>query len=142
VDIAYPALFRRYLSTLLDGLLLLLAIVVISKLLGNRPSLTGLRVVLFLFVVLGYEPLLTTYACTVGQYLMGIRVRRAADPTQHLSVFAAYVRYLVKIPLGMLSFMTIGFTSQRRAIHDFAARSIMIFASRPAAAGEVGASAA
>jgi len=143
VDTTYPTLVRRYLSTLIDGLLLLLLIVLIAKLLGNRQGLTGLRVALFVFLVLGYEPLLTAYACTLGQYLMGIRVRRATDSTRHLTLLAAYVRYLVKVPLGILSFVTIGFTRQRRALHDFAAASLMVFASPTAAASsEVGAPAA
>ncbi len=127
LDVEYPTLFRRYLSTLVDGLLLIAAIIAISGLLGNREGLTGLRIALFLFLLVGYEPLLTAYACTGGQYLLGIRVRRADAPAHLLNLLAAYVRYLVKLPLGLVSFITISFTRRQRALHDFAARSIMVF---------------
>ena len=135
MEIEYPTLFRRYLSTLVDGLLLIGGIVVFSSMLGNREGLTGLRIALFLFLLLGYEPLLTAYACTLGQYLLGIRVRRVDAPTRRLSFLAAYVRYLVKIPLGVVSFITIGFTRQQRALHDFAAKSIMIRNPAPGSTG-------
>jgi uncharacterized RDD family membrane protein YckC len=131
LEIQYPTLFRRYLSTLVDGLLLIGGIVVFSNLLGNREGLTGFRIALFLFLLLGYEPVLTAYACTLGQYLLGIRVRRVDAPTRRLSLPAAYVRYLVKVPLGLISFLTIGFTKQQRALHDFAAKSIMIRKTAP-----------
>jgi uncharacterized RDD family membrane protein YckC len=132
VEPTYPGLFRRYLSTLLDGLLLIAAMLVVPQFLqGTSRGLVATRVGLLVFLVLGYEPLLTTYAYTLGQYIMGIRVRRASDPTRRINLLAVYVRYLVKLPLGFISLLTIGFTRQRRALHDFVARSIMIDVRRP-----------
>jgi hypothetical protein len=99
VEPTYPGLFRRYLSTLLDGLLLIAAMLVVPQFLqGTSRGLVATRVGLLVFLVLGYEPLLTTYAYTAGQYIMGIRVRRASDPTRRINLLAAYIRYLVKLP--------------------------------------------
>jgi uncharacterized RDD family membrane protein YckC len=38
----------------------------------------------------------------------------------------AFFRYVLKISLGWISFLTMHSNSQRRAIHDFAAGSVMI----------------
>jgi uncharacterized RDD family membrane protein YckC len=71
---------------------------------------------------------------TAGQYITGIRVRQLSDPSRRINVAAAYARYLVKLPLGFISFLTMGFNQRRRAIHDFVARSVVIDVSRPAVA--------
>jgi len=132
VTVTYPSLFRRYLSSLIDGLLLIAGMVFgadILALIGPPP--TAARVGWFLFLILGYEPLLTANAMTLGQYITGIRVRRLSDPSRRVNLVAAYARYLIKLPLGFLSFLTIGFNERRRAIHDFVAKSIVIDAARP-----------
>jgi uncharacterized RDD family membrane protein YckC len=79
--------------------------------------------VLILFV---YEPVLTSRLCTIGQRLTGLRVRRYGNPGERIGVLAAYVRFAVKILLGAISFLTLGFTKEKRAIHDLAAGSIML----------------
>lgn len=126
-DPSYPRLLRRYVSTLLDGFLLLVIVLTVPDFLqGTAWGVTAIRVSLFLFLALGYEPLLTWRTCTLGQYVMGIRVRRASDPESHINLLAAYVRYLVKIFLGFISLFTIVFTRRRQAIHDLVTRSVMI----------------
>ncbi len=98
------------------------------------PPPTAARVGWFFFLILGYEPLLTANAMTLGQYITGIRVRRLSDPGQRINIAAAYARYLTKLPLGFVSFLTMGFNQRRRAIHDFVAGSIVIDVPTSAAA--------
>ena len=64
--------------------------------------------------------------CTLGNYIKGIRVRKAADSTKRISFLQAIVRYPVKLTLGWLSFLTIHTNTKRRAIHDMASGSVMI----------------
>ncbi len=58
---------------------------------------------------------------------MGVRVRRFPS-LERISLLMAYGRIIVKALLGILSFFTLPFSKNRRAIHDMAARSIVIFA--------------
>jgi uncharacterized RDD family membrane protein YckC len=125
VEPSYPTLTRRYVSSLIDGLLLI-AMLIVGALLLQGEGLATARVAVFIFVFLAYEPLLTSQGLTLGQYLTGIRVRRLDDVTRRIPLYAAYIRYLVKIPLGFVSFLTMSFNERQRAIHDFAAGSVVV----------------
>ena len=72
-----------------------------------------------------YEPFCTSKLYTIGQLLVGMRVRSFSD-RQKISLPAAYVRFVVKFLLGFISFFYIGATENRRTIHDLAAGSIVI----------------
>jgi hypothetical protein len=112
LSFTYPSLFRRYLSSLVDALLIIAGMVFGGDVLGLiGPPPTAARVGWFLFLILGYEPLLTAYAMTLGQYITGIRVRRLGDSNQRIKVTAAYARYLIKIPLGSSHFSRSASTS-------------------------------
>lgn len=125
----YPTLLRRYVSSLIDGLLLIAAATVVAfTLQGDGSLVVGLRLTLIFGLILLYEPLLTSRSATVGQRLTGIRVRRADDHTKRIGIPQAYLRILVKLPLGFLSFFSMGFNKERRALHDFATGSVMVFA--------------
>jgi uncharacterized RDD family membrane protein YckC len=67
-----------------------------------------------------------TLGCTLGNYIKGIRVRQISDTSKKINLIQALIRYPVKVMLGWFSFLTIGSNSKRRAIHDFAAGSVMI----------------
>ena len=73
-----------------------------------------------------YEPLLVTYAATLGQYVLGIRVRDTRDPQQRINILQSYIRIVLKLSLGWLSLLTINFNPQHRAIHDLAAGSVVV----------------
>jgi uncharacterized RDD family membrane protein YckC len=73
-----------------------------------------------------YEPFCMAFGCTLGNYVIGIRVRNNNDETKRINIIKSYIRYLVKLFLGWISFITISFNPRKRAIHDFAANSIMI----------------
>jgi hypothetical protein len=77
-----------------------------------------------------YEPVLTTFSATIGQRVMGIRVRNAKNPDKHINILQAYLRLIVKYLLGWLSFITIGFDERHRAIHDLAGESVVVRSSR------------
>jgi len=123
----YPTVFRRYLGSLIDGLLMLGAVIGGGFLIGDvGPRFTWLRGVWLGFILLGYEPLFTSLSATVGQRLMGFRVRRHADSTRRIPIPSAYLRYAVKLFLGVISFFTMSFSRQQRAIHDIAVGSVVI----------------
>jgi uncharacterized RDD family membrane protein YckC len=123
----YPPLIQRYLSTVIDGFVLLFVMVAVSVgLQGSDPTLRGVRIALVLGTFATYEPVLTSTAMTLGQLVTGIRVRHYDVPYERISIAQAYVRWVVKMLLGWFSFLTMGFNRERRAVHDLAARSVVV----------------
>ena len=126
----YPTLQMRYLSSLIDGMLLLFAVVIGTiAYQGGNQTVHEARVFFLVVFVMSYEPILTSQLCTVGQKCIGIRVRRYSDQSQRISLGRAYWRTFLKGLLGAYSFFAMGFNKQRRAAHDYAARSIVVEAS-------------
>jgi uncharacterized RDD family membrane protein YckC len=122
-----PTIKARYISMLIDVLIIVLLSLGISSLLDTIEQVPGfVKGILFVVVVLLYEPILITAGTTVGQFFLNLRVRNFKHPDQKLAFHLAILRTLVKIFLGWLSFVTVTFNVNRRAIHDFASGSIMI----------------
>jgi len=122
-----PSIKTRYISMLIDVLLIILISLGIAELLDNRIEIPGyVRGILFLIVVILYEPILISFACTFGQLLMSIRVRRFRKPNERIWVVNAIFRSITKATLGWLSFITVTFNINRRAIHDYLSGSIVI----------------
>ena len=122
-----PTITTRYLSILIDGICLLLIALGISALFEKFGDLPGfVRGITLVIVIILYEPILVTLGCTIGQLFMNIRVRDFRNPEKKLSFYLAIFRFIIKIILGWLSFVTVTFNISRRAIHDLASGSIMI----------------
>src|SRR3954447_6571480 len=133
----FPPLGRRYLGSVVDGLVVLAGTLLIGTVLGDvSPSLVPLRVALFVLLWVGYEPGGTAFGVTLGQRLLGYRVRREADPKHRIGLPAAAVRFVVKLALGLLSFITMGFNNRRRALHDLASGSVVLSAEAATTAAE------
>lgn len=123
----YPLLLRRVQASILDLLVLLISMFGASSLFDRFdtvPDQVTALTMLILFVL--YEPMCTTLGATLGQYIIGIRVRKSDHPDKTINFFQAMLRYVLKITLGWLSFITIHFDQQRKAIHDIASGSVMI----------------
>lgn len=126
-NIALPTVTRRYLSTFIDSTLVILMFIAISFIFPQDTSnFPFIRLTLIIIMFLIYEPFLTSKFCTLGQKITGIRVREI-NSLQKISILSAYGRIIVKMILGMISFFTIPFTKGKRAIHDFAVDSVVIF---------------
>lgn len=122
----YPTIVRRYFSTVIDFCLAFGCVGAVGLLqLAEERVVLGRTMVLVAYFGL-YEPLLTSRGCTVGQWLLRLRVRRSGAPDESITIGKAYLRYFVKCFFGTISFVTIPFTRRQRAIHDFAADSMMV----------------
>ena len=122
-----PTIKTRYTSMIIDVLIIVLLSIGISSLMETIGQVPGwVKGILFVVVVLLYEPILVTSGTTVGQFFMNIRVRNFRHPDRKLTFQAAVLRTLVKVFLGWLSFVTVTFNLNRRGIHDFVSSSIMI----------------
>lgn len=123
----YPLLGDRIQSTFIDMFLIIIMMFVFSGILDKFDNVPDwVRIVLFVGLFIAYEPLCTTLGFTVGNYIKGIRVRRFSDTTKRINIFQAIIRYIIKVLLGWISFLTINSNPKRRAIHDMAAASVMI----------------
>lgn len=123
----YPSLLKRVQSIFVDGLLILGLMFAMAAVLGDNESVPGAvkGLVVFGFWVL-YEPLCVAYGCTLGNYVMGIRVRKATNESQNISLIQSFVRVIVKFLLGWVSFLSIHFNDHKRAMHDLASGSVMV----------------
>jgi uncharacterized RDD family membrane protein YckC len=127
MEIQYPSILRRYFSTFIDGLFIVGMLVLWSYILdAENSTATNIRIGIILFMFFVYEPIFTAYFCTLGQKLTGIRIRNFSSGNR-ISIIQAYLRIIVKIFLGIFSFFTIPFTRNKRAIHDFAVGSLVIY---------------
>jgi uncharacterized RDD family membrane protein YckC len=127
VGIEYPGLLRRYFSTVIDGLFIIFMIILSGYIFDSKNHyLTNIRVGIILFMFFVYEPYCTSFLCTLGQKITGIRVRKSYD-YEKINLIQAYIREIVKIFLGIISFFTIPFSKNKRAIHDMAVGSIVIY---------------
>lgn len=122
----YPYMLRRCASSGIDMLFLLFFVINIAGLFDNIGLLTlPVKVALFCTFFL-YEPLMVAYACTFGQLITRIRVRRLDNPAQQISLGNSFVRYILKNIIGIISFFTVHSNPERRAIHDLAVNSVVI----------------
>ena len=127
IALRYPTIAKRVQSIFVDLLfivILMFAAAKIIDLFGDAPD--WVRIVLFLGLWGVYEPFCTAYACTIGNYLLKIRVRKINHPAERINLFQAYMRYIFKSSLGWLSFLSVHTNEERRAIHDLVAGSVMI----------------
>jgi len=122
-----PTIKTRYFSTLIDLLVILLFSFGVSALfeeIGQVPDYT--RGIFLVLVVFLYEPTLVSVGSTFGQFVLNIRVRSFKNPEKKLAFPLVFIRFMIKFFLGWLSFITVTFNINRRAIHDFASGSIVI----------------
>jgi len=115
---------RRWLGTVLDWAFIVLLLIAVAKI-GVSPQFEAWAVALAGVFVLLYEPLLTVYGCTLGQFLMRMRVRDEKT-LGHITLAQAYGRILVKYLLGTISVLTLPFQPRRQAIHDLCTDTLVI----------------
>ncbi|GAA4316889.1 RDD family protein [Flaviaesturariibacter amylovorans] len=125
--LVYPTLSDRIQSTFIDSILIVVMMFFAASALEQYEGAPDwIRVALFFGIWGVYEPVCTALGCTVGNYFKGIRVRRASDKDRKINLLQAFFRYLLKIGLGWVSFLTMHTNTERRAIHDIVAGSVVL----------------
>lgn len=123
----YPSLIERFQSNIIDALFIIIMMYVFSIVLGNFDNVPDwVRIVLFFFIWVIYDPLSTYLGATLGNLFIGLRVRKFTNHDEKLPFPNALFRYICKITLGSISFLTMHSNKEKRAIHDFAAGSVVI----------------
>ena len=123
----YPEIKDRIQSTFIDTILIIVVLFILSSIMDRYESMPDwLRITMFAVPFFFYEPIFQTFGCTLGNLVMGIRVRRNSNPEKRINFFQAMIRYPVKVVLGGISLLTIGSDPKKRALHDLASGSVMI----------------
>ena len=133
----YPSVFKRYFGSFIDGLLIFAAATLVASSMSDIGVGTkGTQILVFVFLILFLEPILTSSLATPGQFLFGYRVRRLNQGTHwnirptkiegKIGIFRALFRYLVKIILGFYSLLTIPASKGYRAVHDKMSGTIVV----------------
>ncbi|MFZ4798789.1 MAG: RDD family protein [Bacteroidia bacterium] len=124
---SYPSLIERFQSNFIDALFIIVMMYVFSLVLDNFENAPDwVRVTLFITIWVIYDPLFTSLGATLGNLIIGLRVRQYKNHDKRISFFKALIRYIFKISLGTISFLTIHSNKQKRAIHDFIVDSVVI----------------
>lgn len=123
----YPLLGDRIQSTFIDTILIIVLMFVFASILDQFENVPDwVRIGLFVFIWIIYDPVCTSFGFTLGNYCKGLRVRQHDDITKRINIVQAIFRYLLKLFLGWVSFLTINSNKEKRAIHDFAVGSVVI----------------
>jgi len=122
----YPLLVRRFKAIFIDSVLVMATLIIIMVVVQDSDLRTPIMLTSAAILLSTYEPLLTRYSRTLGQRLMKIRVVRYENPSARINLLNAYIRWFAKGLLGWLSFVTIHFNPERRAIHDLASSTVMV----------------
>jgi uncharacterized RDD family membrane protein YckC len=120
----YPSLLRRYIASLIDGATLFFVFILYMRA-PLRFSQSQAPDYWPLVLLVLYEPLLTRYLVTPGQFLMNIRVRTEPE-IERVPVSRTFLRLFVKYILGIISFIFMPAHRQKRALHDLAADTIVV----------------
>lgn len=124
----YPKVFLRVKGMLLDslilGVLIYSPVFVVVELGIESPALKAL---FMLIPALLFEPLCVCFSGgSIGHHYAGLQVADAKSGKK-LNFFMSLVRFLIKIPLGLVSLVSILITKRHQAIHDYLSHSVMIF---------------
>ena len=124
----YPKLNLRFKAAMIDSIFL--ATILYSTAYFSYdifPDNLYLRLVLIFLPSLSYEPILLYFTgSSIGHKIYKIGVMHQ-NPAKKLNLFQCYVRYIVKILLGIFSLLFMFFTNKRQSFHDLVTATLVIF---------------
>lgn len=126
-----PSLLVRMKCTMIDTVVFIILMYVVSAILNSLDIESGTIRAFALVIIILYEPIMTSVSRTLGQKIMGIRVRKFTPFVKdkeklNISIFKSMIRFVSKLLLGFISLLTIHGDSYGQAIHDKLGNSIMI----------------
>jgi len=117
---ADPVSLHKRVYALLVDTLLIMAVIFLGPVFGLQGKTFALMIFCFLFV---YDPLLIfLFGQTAGHKLMKIVV--VGNDGRKPSLIQAYIRFIMKCGLGMLSFFTM--MHKGLAIHDYLSKTKVV----------------
>ncbi|MBT4730154.1 MAG: RDD family protein, partial [Bacteroidetes bacterium] len=104
----YPGILKRVKAYVADWVVILLLMIIAYLIFSQFKNVAdSVRIIVFLFIFLIYDPLFTSlFGGTIGHLLNGIRVKRAVDEERNIIFPLALIRFIFKTLLGWLSMIT------------------------------------
>ena len=123
-----PGLSDRIKAFIMDGIVLVIFMFIAFKIIDSYEDVTTMtRKVVFLCILLVYDPLFTSFGGTIGHRAFNLRVKRESNPEKNIWFIAAVFRFAIKLLLGWISLLTIQSSSKGQAIHDMLTASTVIY---------------
>ncbi|MFI0430890.1 RDD family protein [Mariniflexile sp. HMF6888] len=127
-DKVYASVANRIKAAFIDSIIIIGAMYLNSEiftLFGSIPN--TVKIVVSVAIFLLYDPLFTAFnGGTIGHSLSKIGVRKDGEFDKYISFPNAFIRFILKATLGWISLLTITGNEKKKAIHDFAAKSVVI----------------
>ena len=127
-DITFPSLVERMKAVFFDIFILLVVFTLTSLFIDSISDIPAFgKGVIFIFMIYLYDPILIAFTGgTLGHKSMKLKVRRYKHPDKKITLWQAFIRFIIKGLLGWLSFLTVTSNKHRRAIHDLTSGSIIL----------------
>ena len=125
--LSYPRLIRRVRAILVDSIVLpvvVFGVVMVGSAVGVSDGYA--KFALLIVPIFFLEPAMVALTGgTIGHHLLGVRIA-TLDGQRNINIFAATLRFVVKVLLGWFSMIFILTTKRHQAFHDLLARSVVI----------------
>ncbi len=127
-EVKYGVLILRIKAIVVDSLVLMGFGIAASSILSKFDNVpVAVRIIVFLFIFILYDPIFTCLVGgTIGHLIMGLRVRQSKDETRKIIFPFAVLRFIFKVLLGWISLVTVPGDEKKKAIHDSIAGSVVI----------------
>jgi len=129
MNIQYANLPERVKAAFIDSIILILLMYMCSEIFALFESVSNAwRISASIFIFILYDPIFTsTFGGTIGHSFINIAIKKEDSPEQNISFFTALLRFIFKAVLGWVSLLTTTGNDKRKAIHDYVAKSIVIY---------------
>ena len=123
-----PGLLLRVKATTNDSIILIVLMGITADIfarIGGVPVYS--RVIAFLVIFVLYEPIMVSQiGSTFGHHMNKLKVQRD-DNGKRLSFGTAFIRFIIKATLGIISLFTVTVSKDKKAIHDMIVNSTVEF---------------
>lgn len=128
-EIEYPTILDRIKAYTMDTLFVIILSMAVTSFFSNYDNIPeNVRVITFISIFCLYDPILISlFGATMGHSMMNISVKREDNYNKNIKLHVAIFRFLFKVFLGWISFLTASRNKKRMAIHDIVAKSIVIY---------------
>ena len=125
-----PSLVLRIKSMFVDTVVVILLMIIASQILTFFHVESGVVHSIILGFILLYEPIFVSINRTIGQKVMGLRVRNfstlsTTGQATNINIIWSLLRFIIKTLLGWVSLLTIHSNTYGKAIHDAVANSVV-----------------
>lgn len=119
----------RIKAVVTDSIVLIVFMVIVSSIFAEFEHVPNTaRIIAFIFIFFLYDPIFTSFfGGTIGHIMLGLRVKREKNQVKNINFPLAIIRFLVKVLLGWVSFLTVSSNTNRKAIHDSLVGSVVLY---------------